>query len=299
MRPLKDLPHLTDESDRSANQPSDRAEFEDGQASEDWQDDYEADCGWRMEEVVLSDGSLDYTYRPLTELEFLHPCEGDRLPSSTFHDQVAGDLKEILSRRYAQDPTVGIFRDLLVCWDRSDLGDHCPDTFVVFGLQNRDRVRTQFVVADEGVRPALVVEVVSPRFRKADRKTKVNHYAIAGVQEYLIFDRRSVRKQMIEEVLGYRLIEPGLYEPIAPDDQGRVLFQTVGLWISLQAGQIRVEDATTGERLLTPIELEAAKQQAEQQTAEMAAAKQQAEQQAAEMAALLARYRQQFGEIED
>jgi Uma2 family endonuclease len=287
MRPLKDLPHLADEPDRSTNR-IDRPESEDWQ-DEDWQDenwqDNVADCGWRMEELVLPDGSLDYTYRPLTELEFLHPCEGDRLPSSTLHDQVAGDLKEILSRRYAQDPTVGVFRDILVCWDLPDLGDHCPDTFVVFGLQNRDVVRTRFTVADEGVRPALVVEVVSPRFREADRKTKVSHYAIAGVQEYLICDRRSVRKQLIEEVLGYRLREPGLYEPIAPDDQGRVLFQTVGLWISLQAGQIRVEDATTGARLLTPIELEAAKQQAEQQTAEMAA--------------LLARYRQQFGEIED
>jgi Uma2 family endonuclease len=232
------------------------------------------DCGWRMSEILRPDGTTEYITTPLTEQQFLHPQEGDRLPNSTFHDSIAGDAKDMLTRRYLNDPTVGIFRDLLIKWD-IDLGDHCPDTFVAFGIQNKEQNRTNFIVRDEGALPILVIEVVSPRFRKADREEKVVHYATAGVQEYVIFDRRRVRKQVLEEVLGYRLVN-GHYQPIMPDEDDRILCRTVGLWISLQQGQVVMEDAQTGERLKTSAELEQENQA---------------------MAALLDRYRSQFGDL--
>jgi Uma2 family endonuclease len=247
-----------------------------------------ADCGWRLEEVIQPDGSVEYAMIPLTDGEFLHPQEGYRLPNSTFHGTVAGDLKDMLTRRYAQRADVGVFQDLLIGWD-IDLGDHCPDTFVAFGIRNKDQNRTKFWVTEEGSRPALIVEVVSPRFRKTDRETKVLHYAAAGVQEYVICDRRRYRKQILEEVLGYRL-RNGQYQPISPDDEGRILCQTVGLWMSLQDGQIVLEDADTGERLKTSLELSQENQELSQENQELSQENQ-------DMAALLDRYRQQFGEL--
>jgi Uma2 family endonuclease len=238
-------------------------------------------CGWKLQEVIQPDGEVDFVMIPLTEEEFLHPQEGYRLPNSTFHGTIAGDLKDMLSRRYANRPDVGIFQDLLICWD-VDLGDHCPDGFVAFGIREKEQNLTQFRVEQEGVRPSLIVEVVSPCFRRTDRETKVMEYAIAGVQEYVICDRRRVRKQLVEEVLGYRL-KGSHYQPISPDEEGRILCQTVGLWISLREGQIVLEDAETGERLKTSQELA-------QENQEMAQENQ-------EMAALLARYRQQFGDL--
>lgn len=74
----------------------------------------------------------------------------------------------------------------------------------------------------------------------------------------------------MDEVLGYRLVA-GHYQPITPDDEGRILCDTVGLWLSLQNGRLVMEDAITGSRLQTPVELEA----------------------------LLARYRERFGELPD
>ena len=241
-----------------------------------------AECGWRNEVITQPDGTVTNTKVPLTDSEFLHPQEGYRLPNSTFHDTVAGDVKDILMRRYASSSDTGIFRDLLIEWDIPDLNDHCPDTFVVFGIRNQEQNRSKFIVANEGVRPALIIEVVSPRYRKEDRETKVVQYARASVQEYVIIDQRTYRGQVLDEVVGYRLVE-GHYQPITPDDQGRILCETIGLWISLQNGRLVMEDAQTELQLKTSLELAA-------ENSELAAEN-------SELAALLARYRESFGDL--
>jgi Uma2 family endonuclease len=238
-----------------------------------------AERGWRTEIVTHPDGTTEYVQIPLTSEEFLHPQEGYHLPNSTFHDNAAGDAKDMLSRRYANDPETAVFRDLIIKWGIANLKDHCPDVFVAFGVRNKGQNRTEFLVAAEGVRPSLIVEVVSPRYRKEDRETKVQEYAQAGVQEYAIIDRRKQRGQVIEEVLGYRLVE-GKYLPLTPDDEGCILCQTVGLRIGLQEGRVVMVDAQTNQRLLTSLELEQRANQAEQRA-------NQAEQRAARLAELL------------
>jgi len=120
-----------------------------------------AECGWRFETITKPDSTTVEIQVPLTEEEFLHPQEGYHLPNSTFHDDAAGDAKDMLARRYANDPTAAVFRDLIVKWDIPTLGDHCPDTCVVFGLRDKNRVRTEFSVSEEGTRPALIIEVVA------------------------------------------------------------------------------------------------------------------------------------------
>lgn len=161
-----------------------------------------AEQGWREETIIKPDGTTDVIKVPLTEAEFLHPQEGYHWPNSTFHDNAVADARDILIRRYAGDPQTGVFSDLIVKWDIEELDDHCPDVFVAFGIRNKEQNRTEFVVAEEGVRPCLIIEVVSPPYRKADRQTKVKEYAQARVQEYVIIDRRTQRGQFIDEVLG-------------------------------------------------------------------------------------------------
>jgi len=179
---------------------------------------------------------------------------------------------------------VGVFRDLLIEWDIPDLADHCPDTFVVVGICDKERLREKFIIANEGVRPVLIIEVVSRRYRKIDRETKVLHYARAGVQEYVIIDRRTYRQQILEEVLGYRLVGSS-YQSITPDEAGRIHCETVGLWISLRDGQLVMEDAVTGEWLKTSQELAQENRQLTEENRELAA--------------LLIRYQQQFGTLAD
>jgi hypothetical protein len=252
-----------------------------------------AECGWRWKEVIQPDGTVTTIQAPLSEEEFLHPQEGYHLPNSTFHDSVAGDAKDMLTRRYLYDPEVGVFRDLVIKWGIPDLGDHCPDTFVAFGIRDKEHNRTEFFVPQEGTCPSLIVEVVSPRYRKTDRETKVKHYAQAGVLEYVILDRRRQRHQTIDEVLGYRLVE-GVYLPLTPDEDGLILFETVGLRMGLQEGHLIMVDARTEERLLTSLELEEqANQERERANQERQRAERerqradQAEQRAAKLAELL------------
>lgn len=215
-----------------------------------------AERGWRIQEEVQPNGTIIYIKVPLTSEEFLHPQEGYHLPSNTFHNNISRDAEDMLLCRYANNPTVAVFHDLLIKWDIPGLKDHCPDVCVVFGIGNKDVYRDSFEVIFERVRPSLIIEVVSRRYRKEDREIKVIEYEQAQVQEYVIIDRRTQRGQAIDEVLGYRLVA-GRYRPISPDEDGRILCETVGLWLSLQDGCLVMEDTQTGERLRTAKELAA------------------------------------------
>jgi Uma2 family endonuclease len=262
-----------------------------------------AERGWRIEAVPQPNGTIADFYIPLTEAEFLHPKEGYHLPTSTFHERIIAAAIDILTRRYESNSEVGIFGDLLIQWDIPDLKDHCPDVFVAFGIGDKHIDRSAFNVTVEEVRPRFILEVVSPRYRRVDREDKVLHYARANVQEYMIVDRRKYRGQILDEVLGYRLVA-GHYQPITPDEEGRILCETLGLWISLREGALVMEDVQTGDRLPTSGELQAqrdlARQEAAQARLEATQAQQeatQAQQQAEDLVARLARYQERFGEL--
>jgi hypothetical protein len=76
-----------------------------------------ARCGWRYKRLVLEGGVAVDVQVPLTPQEFLHPREGYHLPNSTFHDRTIADLQDMLIRRYATNPSVAVFQDLLIKWD--------------------------------------------------------------------------------------------------------------------------------------------------------------------------------------
>jgi hypothetical protein len=124
-----------------------------------------------------------------------------------------------------------------------------------------------------------VIEVVSPskaRIRRVDEVDKVELYQRVGVREYLLVDlpRRATGYRF--RVKGYRLGPEGRYRPIEPDDQGRLLSETTGLRFgaSPDGNWIEMFDARTGERLLTPLEIEAkAARETEARKAEQAARK--------------------------
>ena len=214
-----------------------------------------AETGWRMELVNDEQGGEKILYFPLTEAEFLHPQEGYHLPSNTFHENTRTEIKEILQRRYAQREDVGVFGDLIIKWGIEGLEEHCPDVCVVFGLSQKEADRSEFNVSEEGTKPVVVMEIVSPRYRRADRETKVKEYAKAGVEEYIIIDRRRQRGQLLGEVLGYR-IEEGSYGPIAPDEEGRIFCQALDVWIGMFEGKVMLFEGATGEPLPTSQALE-------------------------------------------
>jgi Uma2 family endonuclease len=66
--------------------------------------------------------------------------------------------------------------------------------------------------------PDLVVEVVSPGSVREDRVRKFSEYEQAGVPEYWLVDPRPHQRT----VECYRRDDAGIYQPVEPDDGGRI-----------------------------------------------------------------------------
>jgi Uma2 family endonuclease len=228
--------------------------------------------GWRYVRVKLPDGREVSQTVPLTPADFLNPQEGDVMPQRPFHAQATRDLADMLQTRYAGNPAVTVFNDLIMDWGIPGLPNPSPDVSIVPNVREPERERDgRFNVQKEGTRPILVIEVVSPQYRKEDREDKVAIYAKAGVHEYVIFDHRTRRGQGIDEALGYRLLE-NAYLPISPDEDGFVYCETVGLRMGLENGRVALIDGETGERLPTHTEA-VARAEAETARAETEAAR--------------------------
>jgi Uma2 family endonuclease len=221
-------------------------------------------------------GKLVQVSMSLTPELFLNPRVGDHWSQGTRHSDTARQIADLLDH---------IFRsasDVLVTFDLKhlfgpDLPKPAPDVSVIRGVRDRDADRESFDVVKEGVRPCLIVEVISPlssSIRRTDLVDKVGVYRQAGIEEYLIVD--STRRDRRFSLLGHRLEGSGSfarYEPIEPDDQGRVLSETTGIWfqVSPDGNRILLFEAATGQRLLTWEEEETLRKAAEDEVARLRA----------------------------
>ena len=217
-----------------------------------------------MEEPVLlrwvarPDGRRELLELPLTRELFLDPQFGDTMVQGEWHDITAGEIAGILRNHFRLEADVRVFHDMkhyLVPRRPAP----APDVSVVRGLHPRPR-RSVFRVKQEGARPCLVIEVVSPNpeARKADLVDKVELYQTAGIPEYLIVDSPSGVTGLPFQLLGYRLDAAGRYQPIPPDAEGRLLSETAGIWfqVSPDGQRILLFEDPTGRRLLNLTEQE-------------------------------------------
>lgn len=90
--------------------------------------------------------------------------------------------------------------------------------------------RKTFDVQKEGARPCLIVEVISPLF-PGDDTVKVDLYQQMGIAEYII-SKPQTEDNDPGKLIGYCL-KAGQYQPIQPDQQGRILSRTTNLWFAL------------------------------------------------------------------
>jgi hypothetical protein len=122
--------------------------------------------------------------------------------------------------------------------------------------RDKELNRTSFYVEEEGTRPCLVLEVVSPRY-PGDDTTKVQIYQQAGVAEYFIFNPQAEADE--PTLQGYHLVG-GVYRPITADSKGRLLSRTTGLWFEVSGSgqELLFTDVATGELLLSEDEVRAA-----------------------------------------
>lgn len=212
------------------------------------------------------DGTSELLELPLTPEYFLDPQVGDQMVQGLLHGTVVRKLAELVERRLLAGGRTAILSDTKLLWDTPGLKEPAPDVAVVFGVEEPEgRLRETFRVAEEGVCPCLVIEVVSqkdPRIARKDRVDKVEIYRRGGIAEYLLLELPNKRSRQRFEWKGYRLDPSGRYQPIPPDAQGRLVSETTGLsfGVTLDGQWFEVFVHQTGERLLSSLELEATRQ---------------------------------------
>lgn len=219
--------------------------------------------GWREEIVRTPAGRMERVRIPLTAEEALHPKEGYVMPERTDHDYISHDLCDMLRTYFSNQPGMAVFRNLSFEWGDLAIKPFAPDVAVVPHVHDPKRNRGQFDVAVEGTRPCLVIEIVSASSREADRVTKVKEYARVGVTEYVYIDSRARKGQTVWEIAGYRL-EEGQYLPMLPDEDDALYCATIDMRIGITEGKVWLEDAKTGQNLLTHVEAQQALAKAEQ-----------------------------------
>lgn len=200
------------------------------------------DYGFRYVRKRGQDGRWDWTMVPLTLEDVLHPKMDDKQLLSTSHDEDVSYLRQVFKAVLDPDPRAAVLADCGVDWGRPNLRHHSPDICVIFGVRKRKPWST-FRVADEKVRPTLIIEVSSPSSRILDVRTKVVQYAIAGVPHYVVADAEETgpthddesetEYSRVLELIEFRL-ENGVYQRQPATEHGRVWLEEVGLWLGIR-----------------------------------------------------------------
>lgn len=131
-----------------------------------------------------------------------------------------------------------------------------PDFFVALGTDKRPR-KSWVVWEEDGKYPNVIIELLSDSTAKTDRGLKKRIYQdIFRTPDYFWFDPDSL------EFEGFHLVD-GSYEALAPNPQGHLWSQQLGLYLGVYEQSLRYFTAE-GELVLTPEEVaEAEKQRTE------------------------------------
>lgn len=221
--------------------------------------------------VERPDGGMELLDVPVTPELFLYQEQGDKIVQREIHGFVCSDLYRLLLFRYRSQPDALILMDVA-----HDLGlgsrPVSPDVSVILGARPEGR-RFSFDVKHEGVRPSLIIEVLSPdrkSIRDIDSVDMVRIYEQAGIPEYVLLDPPRPRKPGFL-VWGYRLGSRDLYQPMEQDAQGYILSRTAGLLfpVSAEGERLYLLDAKTRLPLRYHEDTEAAREAAEAEVARL------------------------------
>ena len=198
--------------------------------------------GWRYVESVLPNGNVLFDQIPLTLEDVLHPQEGDQVTHSDVHQRMCIYLFNVFRGLLASMPAAVVLHDVRVAWDTPEVKPHGPDLAVIQGVREHKNWST-FDVAEEGVRPVLLVEVTSPETRHIDLTTKLEEYDLAGVPFYVIVDIVQRRGQSVPRLLGYHQT-PSVYAVLAPDERGWLWLEPLNIWLGVQDQDVVCYDET-------------------------------------------------------
>jgi hypothetical protein len=138
---------------------------------------------------------------------------------------------------------------------------------VAFGARALpEGTRQSYLLWEEGVPPAVVVELTSASTRREDTVQKPREYAALGVREYYLFDPRG--EFLTPRLQGYHLAANHRYVRLAGDELDSPALR---LRLVVREGWLRLLDPAAGALLPTLEEAEAARVAAEAEIARLRA----------------------------
>ena len=178
---------------------------------------------------------------------------------------------EALKIHFRQREDVYVSGDLFIYYEEGNRAAAvAPDVFVVFGVPNH--LRRTYLLWQEGKTPDFVMEVTSDSTREDDQGRKRELYARLGMTEYWQYDPTG---DYLEPPLQGFVLSDGQYDrALALGWTGAVwgaYSPVLGLNLRLDEGVLRFHDPATNEYLLTPLEENRARREAEARLADVEA----------------------------
>jgi Uma2 family endonuclease len=168
--------------------------------------------------------------------EFDHLPAEDGIPlESYWHRLAMGLLIETLSWHWRGRSDVFIGGNMFIYFSRQQVRNRDyrgPDFFCVKEVVG-GRDRPYWAVWDEGGRyPNVIVELMSPSTRDEDLVTKKDLYErVFRTPDYFCYDPASQR------FYGWRLNGGLRYQPLQPNEHGRLWSEELGLWLGTWHGE--------------------------------------------------------------
>jgi Uma2 family endonuclease len=210
---------------------------------------------------------------PGTTIDPLYPdSDGDPLGETQFHIIAILHLFGALRQFFRNRTDVCVLADSFMYYEEAnEIKKKAPDVMVAFGVSG-NHPRRSFRISEEGVVPAVIVEITSKKTHDEDQHGKKETYAWLGVNEYFLFDPEDL--SIHPRLQGFWLRE-GEYVPLPTDAQGRLMSRELGMLLEAEDILLRLIDTRTGRRLMTFEELFAVADEAERKVLQ---AQQQAQQ---------------------
>jgi Uma2 family endonuclease len=236
----------------------------------------------------LPDGSTRTEDTPLTLRDHLHPQEGDKFVEGSLHNDLRAYLEKVFWSRVDHDPGALVLSDTGIYWHEPEFDHHSPDVALIYGIREPRENWPSFDVIEQGTRPRLIVELVTPRYRKNDVVDKMRQYHQVHIPLYVILDR--LRDDDPWVIRAYQWT-PRHYQALPLEEDGRLWLADLNLWLAVDGLRIRCFDGSTDRELedykevLKRMEQEEARAEAEKSRAEAEKSRAEAEKSRADAAA--------------
>jgi len=185
--------------------------------------------------------------------------DGEPMAETDLHRDEMVALIEGLKGRYESRPDVYVAGNLFFYYEEGKPSAvFAPDTMVVLGVEKRQR-RT-YKLWEEGRVPDFVLEISSKKTSTEDEGNKMVLCRRLGVREYFLFDPEG--DYLEPRLQGYRLVG-SRYRRLAPERDGSLASESLGVRFHIEGQSLRAVDVTTGEPLLRPEEERHARHAAE------------------------------------